>query len=54
MKQLSDCACEGINTCQIGALVQIAVHTCEAKVISIIGTAMLARADVLNVERRQW
>jgi len=32
---------------------QIAVDACEVEVVGIVGTAMLARADVLNVKSGQ-
>lgn len=54
MKQLSHSACQRINACEIRSFVQIAVDACESEVVSIIGTPVFSRADVLNVKSCQW
>lgn len=53
MEQLGDGAGHGINACEVGALVKIAVDACEAEVGLVIGAAMLAWTDMLDVQGGQ-
>ena len=50
VEQLGDRAGERVNAGQVGAFVEIAVDAREAEIGLIIGAAVLARADVLDVE----
>lgn len=53
MKKFSHSACQRINAREIRPFMQIAVDACESEVVSIIGTAVFAWADVLNVKGGQ-
>ena len=50
VEQLGDGAGERVNARQIGAFVEIAVDAREAEIGFVIGAAVLARADVLDVQ----
>ena len=50
MKEGGDSARERVNAGEVGAFAQIAVYAREAEVEFVIGAAVLARADVLDVE----
>src|SRR5580704_1676136 len=43
--------CHGVDSCQVGALLEAAVPPCERKVVRSGQPTMLPRNDVLNVER---
>ena len=50
VEQLGDRAGERVNAGQVGAFVEISVDAGEAEIGCVIGTAVLARADVLEVQ----
>ena len=54
VEQLSDRAGARVNAGQVGAFVEIAVDAREAEVGFVIGAAMLARTDVLDVQGGEW
>ena len=54
MKECGDSAGERVNACEVGAFAQVAVYAREAEVGFVIGAAVLARTDVLDVEGGEW
>ena len=50
VEQLGDRAGERVNAGQVGAFVEIAVDAGEAEIGCVIGAAVLARTDVLDVQ----
>ena len=50
LEQLGDGTGERVNARQVGAFVEIAVDAREAEIGCVIGAAVLARADVLEVQ----
>ena len=53
VEQLGDRAGERVNARQVGAFAEVAVDAREAKIGFVIGAAVLARADVLDVQGRE-
>ena len=54
MKECGDSAGERVNAREVGAFAQVAVYAREAEIGFVIGAAVLARADVLDVEGGEW
>ena len=53
VKELNDSSIERVTACQVGAFVTIAVQTGKSQIVRVRAPTVLARNDVINVER-EW
>ena len=54
MEQANDCACVGIDTCQVWPFVCIATIAGEREVVWIISSTVLLGHDMLDMKGNQW
>lgn len=53
MEQFGHLLCVRINPCQIGAFMKIAINAGQGKIFWSVGTTMLLRHNMLNMQERK-
>jgi hypothetical protein len=53
IEQAGQLSCIRIDSSHVGALVPVAVYTCNGEIIEAVAAAMLLRNDVVDPERRR-